>query len=97
MIYARAHDQTVADDYFAAMQRVEQRLDIAPPEPIPEVVEEPERIELFACLEQLVLPELCLHERLEIVHQLRQVLAIQQEHPPPSRLIDSSQKPTHRY
>ena len=22
MIYARAHDQTVADDYFAAMQRV---------------------------------------------------------------------------
>ncbi len=31
MIYARAHDQTVADDYFAAMQdRVEQRLEIVP-------------------------------------------------------------------
>jgi len=30
MIYARAHDQTVADDYFAAMERVEQRLEIAP-------------------------------------------------------------------
>jgi site-specific recombinase XerD len=30
MIYARAHDQTVAEDYFTAMQRVEQRLDIAP-------------------------------------------------------------------
>ena len=28
MVYARAHDQTVADDYFAAMQRVEQRLQI---------------------------------------------------------------------
>jgi site-specific recombinase XerD len=27
MIYARAHDQNVAEDYFAAMQRVEQRLD----------------------------------------------------------------------
>jgi site-specific recombinase XerD len=26
MIYARAHDQAVADDYFAAMARVEQRL-----------------------------------------------------------------------
>jgi integrase len=28
MIYARAHDQTVAEDYFTAMQRVEERLDI---------------------------------------------------------------------
>jgi site-specific recombinase XerD len=27
MIYAHAHDQNVAEDYFAAMQRVEQRLD----------------------------------------------------------------------
>lgn len=32
MIYARAHDQTVADDYFAAMQRVEERLQIVPAE-----------------------------------------------------------------
>lgn len=31
MIYARAHEQTVAEDYFAAMSRVEQRLDIASP------------------------------------------------------------------
>ena len=38
MIYARAHDQTVADDYFAAMRRIEQRLDISPaPEPEPEL------------------------------------------------------------
>ena len=29
MIYARAHDQTVADDYFAAMARIEQRLEFA--------------------------------------------------------------------
>jgi site-specific recombinase XerD len=27
LIYARAHDQSVADDYFSAMQKVEQRLD----------------------------------------------------------------------
>jgi hypothetical protein len=26
MIYARAHDQTVADDYFRAMEQVEQQL-----------------------------------------------------------------------
>lgn len=32
IIYAKAHDQTVADDYFAAMQRVEQRLEIVPSE-----------------------------------------------------------------
>ena len=30
MVYARAHDQTVAEDYFAAMERVEQRLEIVP-------------------------------------------------------------------
>ena len=30
LIYARAHDQNVAEDYFAAMARVEQRLAIAP-------------------------------------------------------------------
>jgi hypothetical protein len=30
MIYARAHDQTVAEDYFAAMQRVEERMNILP-------------------------------------------------------------------
>src|SRR5919108_6244935 len=30
MVYARVHDQTVAEDYFAAMERVEQRLEIVP-------------------------------------------------------------------
>ena len=40
LIYARVHDQTVADDYFAAMQRVEQNLelDIRPKEQEVEVV-----------------------------------------------------------
>jgi integrase len=27
MIYARVHDRTVADDYYAAMDRIEQRLE----------------------------------------------------------------------
>ncbi|MEW5829693.1 MAG: tyrosine-type recombinase/integrase [Chloroflexota bacterium] len=31
MVYAKAHDQTVAEDYFAAMSRVEERLDFSPP------------------------------------------------------------------
>jgi hypothetical protein len=30
MIYTRADDQTVAEDTFTAMQRVEQRLEIVP-------------------------------------------------------------------
>jgi hypothetical protein len=30
-VYARVHDRTVAEDYYAAMDRVEQRLQIAPP------------------------------------------------------------------
>jgi hypothetical protein len=29
MIYARVHDRTVADDYYAAMQQIEPRLDIS--------------------------------------------------------------------
>ena len=73
MIYARAHDQTVADDYFAAMQRVEQRLEIAPPEPS-ELVKEPEHAQLLGLVEQLAQPELCFPARLEIVAQLRQAL-----------------------
>ena len=28
MIYAKAHDQTVAEGYFSAMQKVEERLQI---------------------------------------------------------------------
>jgi len=103
MIYARAHDQTVADDYFAAMKRVEQRLEISPipqEEPPAEAVQEPEQAQLLVLVEQLSQPELCFPARLEIVAQLRQALgwveAIPQtecfvaqlsEHPPPDKTI----------
>lgn len=30
MIYAHAHDQTVTEDYFAALERVKKRLEIVP-------------------------------------------------------------------
>jgi site-specific recombinase XerD len=41
LIYARAYDQTVAEDYFAAMSRVEQRMEIASvPKPEPETKDE---------------------------------------------------------
>jgi hypothetical protein len=86
MIYARVHDQTVADDYFAAMQRVEQRLDLAPipappdvkEETISEVVKVQENSQLLAWVEILAQGELCAVERLEIASQLKQALSIQQ-------------------
>jgi len=86
MIYARAHDQTVAEDYFAAMERVEQRLEIVP-EPKKETkdevvnVQEPEKLIQF--IERLEIPELCLQERLYIASQLREVLNTVQELSPP--------------
>jgi hypothetical protein len=75
MIYARAHDQTVADDYFAAMQRVEERLEILPKEEeTMGVVKVQEPTILFQLIERLELPDLCYEERLGIVGQLRVAL-----------------------
>lgn len=85
MVYARAYDQTVADDYFAAMERVEQRLQIIPPEyrkseekNKDEVVKVQTRAQVRAWFEQLAQPELCFEERIGIVSQLRTVLSIEQ-------------------
>jgi hypothetical protein len=47
MMYARAHDQTVEADYFTAMHRVEQRLDLAVPEVIPDLIDQAKREELL--------------------------------------------------
>lgn len=83
LIYARAHDQTVADDYFTAMQRVEQRLEIVPPESkqetrvgtTDEIDKEPKTTQLLVWVERLALPELCQRERLEIAEQLKHALS----------------------
>ncbi len=82
MIYARAYDQTVAEDYFTAMRRVEQRLDISPaPEPEPEteanyaVVKVPEHMQILTWVEQLAHPELGQQERREIAQNLKRALS----------------------
>ncbi len=84
MVYARAHDQTVADDYFAAMQRVEQRLEISPTQErekdIGDVKVQPE---VFQLIKQLETHELCLEERLGIAKKLREMLGRVHEHPAP--------------
>jgi site-specific recombinase XerD len=88
MLYARAHDQNVADDYFSAMQRVEQRLEIVPPkkeEPEVEFIKVQKRTWLYQLVERLETPELCFEERLGIASRLREALGSVTEHAPPSR------------
>jgi hypothetical protein len=77
----RAHDQTVPYDYFAAMERVEQRLEIKPiqgPDSsivnVQPIKKEPGQILLW--LEHLALPELSWEEWLEIAQNLKHALCI---------------------
>jgi len=86
MIYARAHDQTVAEDYFAAMARVEERLEIVPPkqeEPAVEITPKPEYAQVLALAEELSLPELGLNGRLAIAARLRELFGAEQTLSPP--------------
>jgi hypothetical protein len=84
MVYARAHDQTVAEDYFAAMERVEQRLEIVPAgQKDMEVVKVQEPAKVLQLIEQLEIPELCYEGRLGIARQLREAWGNANEHAPP--------------
>jgi hypothetical protein len=77
MIYARVHDQTVADDYYAAMQEVEKRLDLlgTQQEDVSAPISDDERGQLLELTKQLELPELKLETRLRIATQMREVLS----------------------
>lgn len=89
MVYAKAHDQTVADDYFAAMSRVEERLDLSPPKQesqTDEVVNVPETTQILGWIDLLALPELGQDERLEVAERLKEALfpgLPVPQHPPP--------------
>ena len=80
MIYARVHDKTVADDYYAAMDRVEQRLQIAPPAAATEErnddepLNDDERGQLLDLAGQLAAADLSPEARMELVERIRQVL-----------------------
>ena len=77
MVYARVHDRTVAEDYYAAMERIEQRLDVGTP-PEQDHAETPvngrERAQLLELAARLAKPELGVESRLNLVEQVRQVL-----------------------
>ncbi len=75
MIYARVHNQTVADDYYQAMSQVEKRLElIRAPEKTQEPLPEEARDRLLAFAEQLAQPDLDTAVRLEIAAQMRLLL-----------------------
>lgn len=75
MVYARAHDQTVEADYFAAMSRVEQRLQVAPePEPTAAAVTDAEKTQILAIAEQLAAPEAAPETRRSLFEQVRCLL-----------------------
>lgn len=91
MIYARAHDQTVAEDYFAAMQRVEERLEIVPPkqeEPGAETMPMSEYARVLALTEELSLPDLSLEGRLAIAQRLRKLFGAEQVRSPPKENME---------
>lgn len=75
LTYARAHDQTVEEDYFRAMSSVEKRLELlGQPEEKEESVSEDERGQILALTEKLAEPELSIEARLVIAAQIRLVL-----------------------
>jgi site-specific recombinase XerD len=75
MIYARAYDQTVEEDYFRAMGSVEQRLELMGQQPELEISVTPDALEqILALASQLSAPVLSADARLGIAAQIRLVL-----------------------
>jgi integrase len=99
LTYARAHDQTVADDYFMAMNSVEKRLNLLGEREeivIPKPVTADEREELLILTEQLTAPEMSLELRLDIVSRIRHVLANGEKMPPSANIITLWDRPPPR-
>ncbi|MCE9646908.1 MAG: site-specific integrase [Chloroflexi bacterium] len=82
LVYARAHDQTVADDYFAAMQRIEERLQMVSEhvEENVQIVKVQARKQLLFFVEQLAQPEISFSERLNILAQLQVLFCTGQDY-----------------
>jgi site-specific recombinase XerD len=81
MVYARVHNRTVADDYYAAMAKIEKQLDPSTEQdPVARkgTAEAPvsisERARLLELLDRLTEPQLDLATRLALVAQMRTVL-----------------------
>jgi hypothetical protein len=77
MIYAHAHNRTVAEDYYAAMERIEQGLNLTGSSPINGQgrISQDERGRLLALVNQLAVPRLDQKVRLNLVDQMRLLLS----------------------
>ena len=72
------------NDYFAAMRRIEQRLELVEqPVNVTLPVSVPERSQLLTLAEQLFVPDLTFEMRLDIAAQMRNLLTAQIEWIPP--------------
>lgn len=75
MVYARVHDRTVAEDYYAAMAQIEKSLALTPGcNDADEPVSAAERVHLLDLADRLAEPQLGLDTRLELVAQMRCIL-----------------------
>jgi site-specific recombinase XerD len=75
MTYARVHNRTVAEDYYAAMDKIEKRLDLADgTDSINDLVNVNERAQLLELVGLLAKPELDRQTRLDLTAQMRQML-----------------------
>jgi integrase/recombinase XerD len=90
MVYAHAHDQTVENDYFTAMGRIEQRLQLVEqPVKASLPINAPEREHLLTLAEQLFAPDLSRELLLEIASQMQVLLVGQSKWIPPPALKNS--------
>lgn len=79
MIYARAHDQTVAQDYFTAMHSVEQRLALVGDRETDAMwIGQDMSDRLLGLVEQLQQPNLSFEHCRSIAYQIREFLTFQQ-------------------
>ncbi len=81
MIYARVHDRTVAEDYYAAMAQIEKSLDLAagqaPAAGIGDAgapMSAGERVQLLELLNRLAEPQLDIEVRMDLVEQICHLL-----------------------
>jgi len=74
MIYARVHDQTVAEDYYAAMGSVERRLALTEDEKQPGRLQDSEREQVLAIAAQLAQPEVDHNMRMDLAQQICLIL-----------------------
>jgi site-specific recombinase XerD len=75
MIYARVHDRTVAEDYYAAMSVIEKQLTLTHEADNTDApVSANERVQLLGLLNRLAEPQLGLDARLDLIEQMRHLL-----------------------